>query len=187
MLTTDDTEGTDDTEHRTSNIEHRTSNIERRTSNIERRTPNAERRSGEAENSVFSAQHPVFVHLLPSSLRRSPNSGRTAAGPSVAESSAPTSSAAAEPLCPGPTRGRDATRFNGGHPSTSLSWGRERDAEPEVVVRVRRRIAVTVGRSAVGGVVVPTAAAVHAVRACGLHPICTMTARRNPVERACPT
>ena len=38
-------------------------------------------------------------------------------------------------------------------------------AQAEVVVRVRRRVVVTIGNAAVPGVVVPTAATVHAVRA----------------------
>ncbi len=49
-------------------------------------------------------------------------------------------------------------------PAAGLSWGQD-GAEPDVVVAVRRVVVVAVRRPAVVRVVVPTAAAIHTVRA----------------------
>jgi len=57
-------------------------------------------------------------------------------------------------------------RFSGRHPSILLSCGKNHP-KTDVVVTVLRVVVVPVCNTTVGGVVVPAAAAFHAVRARG--------------------
>ena len=55
-------------------------------------------------------------------------------------------------------------------PSSFLAVGIQGEAETEVVVAVVRRVPVPVRRPTIRGIVVPTAATVHAVRALKVRP-----------------
>ncbi|OPZ97770.1 MAG: hypothetical protein BWY70_01403 [Bacteroidetes bacterium ADurb.Bin408] len=57
----------------------------------------------------------------------------------------------------------------------SLELKDNREAEAEVIVTVVGAIVVPIGRAAVPGVVVPTAAAIHAIRALDYRPISIFT------------
>ena len=89
-------------------------------------------------------------------------------GPSPASTELPTPAA---PFAFRPTRG--GNRIPSGsadpHPLDLVSWG-QTSPEANVVVAVAGRVVVAIGNPAVVGVVVPTAATFHAVRALWTEP-----------------
>lgn len=84
-------------------------------------------------------------------------------------SNSATSPGAATAVCPS-KRDRIFPGSADLYPQCLVNWRKDKP-EPQVVVAVTRRVVVSVRRARVPGVVVPAAAANHAVRALGQNPI----------------